>query len=126
MPTLVWQNAPSSRVLCQTFTNFNTTTIRLCGLYFLLFRYNFSSLEQTRNCSFWWNDDDEGLNRSQNNYQIVPCTSWVYSSSSVFTKTIASDFNLVCSDDYKRKLSQSIFMVGVTFGCVFWGEMSDR
>lgn len=79
------------------------------------------------NCSYWWNGWEKCDNStSSGETSTVSCTMWDYDLNETFQSTIVDEFNLVCSDDYKRGLAQSIFMVGVTLGCVFWGHLSDK
>ncbi|KAG5891587.1 hypothetical protein JTB14_022252 [Gonioctena quinquepunctata] len=45
---------------------------------------------------------------------------------SVFTKTIATEWNLVCDREYLSKLAQTVTMLGILFGNMLFGYLSDR
>ncbi|XP_076058569.1 uncharacterized protein LOC143035587 [Oratosquilla oratoria] len=51
------------------------------------------------------------------------CTEWTYDSS--FTKTVTSEFDLVCSRSYLRATFQSVFMFGSVVGAILYGMVSD-
>uniref|UniRef100_A0A3B3BTC8 Major facilitator superfamily (MFS) profile domain-containing protein n=1 Tax=Oryzias melastigma TaxID=30732 RepID=A0A3B3BTC8_ORYME len=56
----------------------------------------------------------------------VPCRNgWVYDDT-VFKSTITSEWDLVCDKRDKNKAAATIFFVGVMFGAVFFGSLSDR
>ncbi|XP_063048349.1 solute carrier family 22 member 7-like [Engraulis encrasicolus] len=56
----------------------------------------------------------------------VPCQNgWVYDNST-FTSTLASEWDLVCERKGMNKGTATIFFIGVMFGAVFFGSMSDR
>ncbi|RVE76200.1 hypothetical protein OJAV_G00006310 [Oryzias javanicus] len=56
----------------------------------------------------------------------VPCQNgWVYDDS-MFKSTITSEWDLVCDKRDKNKAAATIFFVGVMFGAVFFGSLSDR
>nr|CAB3266145.1 organic cation transporter protein-like [Phallusia mammillata] len=81
------------------------------------------------NCSYWWSETDDVNITSpapaRGSMKSAKCDAWVYNSSSLFSETIMNEFELVCSDAYKNKLAQAVFMLGVTLGCVFWGQIAD-
>uniref|UniRef100_H2YMR7 Major facilitator superfamily (MFS) profile domain-containing protein n=1 Tax=Ciona savignyi TaxID=51511 RepID=H2YMR7_CIOSA len=84
-------------------------------------RYSFTDTDVT-NCSYWWpgNDTVAKPNKTEQ------CTSWSFDTSSMFKSSVVSDFLLVCQDEYKIKLSQAVFMFGITVGCAVFGHISDR
>ncbi|XP_029285895.1 solute carrier family 22 member 7-like [Cottoperca gobio] len=56
----------------------------------------------------------------------VPCQNgWVYDKATINT-TVTSQWDLVCDRRGKNKLTTSIFFVGVMFGAVTFGSLSDR
>ncbi|XP_008286210.1 solute carrier family 22 member 4-like [Stegastes partitus] len=50
---------------------------------------------------------------------------WSYSKD-VYQSTIVSEFDLVCSEQWKQPFTTLIFFVGVFFGSFFSGQLSDR
>ncbi|XP_017331340.2 solute carrier family 22 member 7 [Ictalurus punctatus] len=57
---------------------------------------------------------------------VVPCQSgWVYDSST-FKSTLVSQFDLVCNTKGLTKALATVFFIGVMFGAVFFGVLSDK
>ncbi|XP_068509352.1 organic cation/carnitine transporter 2-like [Syngnathus scovelli] len=50
---------------------------------------------------------------------------WVYSTE-VYQSTVVSQFDLVCSQDWKQPLTATIFFLGVLVGSFFSGVLADR
>ncbi|KAM9348840.1 organic cation/carnitine transporter 2-like [Symphorus nematophorus] len=50
---------------------------------------------------------------------------WSYSKD-IYQSTIVSEFDLVCSEQWKQPLTSTVFFVGVLFGSFFSGQLSDR
>ncbi|KAM6972468.1 solute carrier family 22 member 7-like [Aplochiton taeniatus] len=50
---------------------------------------------------------------------------WVYDNST-FKSTLATEFNLVCGKQGQNKATTTIFFVGVMFGAMTFGSLSDR
>ncbi|KAM9332345.1 organic cation/carnitine transporter 2-like isoform 2-T2 [Pholidichthys leucotaenia] len=50
---------------------------------------------------------------------------WRYSKD-IYQSTIISEFDLVCSDQWKQPFTQTVFFVGALFGSFFSGQLSDR
>lgn len=44
----------------------------------------------------------------------------------VFTETIATEWDLVCDKAQLPNLSQTIFMLGILTGSVFFGTLADK
>uniref|UniRef100_A0A3B3VLM4 Solute carrier family 22 member 7b, tandem duplicate 2 n=1 Tax=Poecilia latipinna TaxID=48699 RepID=A0A3B3VLM4_9TELE len=56
----------------------------------------------------------------------VPCQDgWVYDNTT-FKSTITSEWDLVCDRRAKNKATATIFFVGVMFGAIAFGSLSDR
>ncbi|XP_047433321.1 uncharacterized protein LOC125003430 [Mugil cephalus] len=56
----------------------------------------------------------------------VPCQNgWVYDNTT-FKSTLTSEWDLVCDSRGKNKATATIFFVGVMFGAVAFGSLSDR
>ncbi|CAG9859357.1 unnamed protein product [Phyllotreta striolata] len=53
------------------------------------------------------------------------CTNFVYDTS-VFASTIVTEWNLTCSKSYLVNLTQTITMLGILFGSVLFGYLSDK
>lgn len=53
------------------------------------------------------------------------CTQHVYDTS-VFTNTIQKQWDLVCNREYLTNLSQTIFMLGILVGNMFFGGLADK
>ena len=56
---------------------------------------------------------------------VIPCSRWDYSRSKS-PESVASQFNLVCGNDYLRSLSQSLYMAGKMVGALGSGMLSDK
>uniref|UniRef100_UPI0037E95692 solute carrier family 22 member 7-like n=1 Tax=Semicossyphus pulcher TaxID=241346 RepID=UPI0037E95692 len=57
---------------------------------------------------------------------VVPCKDgWVYDNST-FKSTLTSEWDLVCDKRGKNKATTTIFFVGVMFGAMSFGSLSDR
>ncbi|KAJ8013823.1 hypothetical protein DPEC_G00033790 [Dallia pectoralis] len=67
------------------------------------------------------------LNNSNDSDQvIVPCQNgWVYDNST-FKSTIATEWDLVCDRKWQNKAAATVFFIGVTFGALAFGSLSDR
>ncbi|XP_074467470.1 organic cation/carnitine transporter 2-like isoform X2 [Sebastes fasciatus] len=50
---------------------------------------------------------------------------WSYSKD-IYQSTIVSEFDLVCSDEWKQPLTATVFYLGVFSGSFFSGQLSDR
>ncbi|KAI7805115.1 solute carrier family 22 member 7-like [Triplophysa rosa] len=63
---------------------------------------------------------------SSTDLPVVRCQNgWVYDNST-FSSTLATQWDLVCDNRGLNKAVATIFFVGVMFGAVFFGGMSDR
>ncbi|KAK5920753.1 hypothetical protein CgunFtcFv8_024526 [Champsocephalus gunnari] len=50
---------------------------------------------------------------------------WTYSTEH-YESTVVSEFNLVCSDQWKQPLTSLFYFLGGIFGCLISGQISDR
>ncbi|XP_029303672.1 solute carrier family 22 member 5-like [Cottoperca gobio] len=50
---------------------------------------------------------------------------WSYSKD-IYQSTLVSEFDLVCSGQWKQPLTSTVYFLGVLFGCFFSGQLSDR
>ncbi|XP_043931359.1 solute carrier family 22 member 6-A-like, partial [Protopterus annectens] len=58
--------------------------------------------------------------------ETVPCKNgWVYDKS-MFTSTIISEWDLVCSRQFLKQVAQTIYMAGILVGALLYGYLSDR
>ena len=56
---------------------------------------------------------------------MIPCTSWEYDLSK-FSKTLASEFNLVCGRESLLSIGQTVYFLGMMSGGPICGILSDR
>lgn len=70
------------------------------------------------------NWDDEYYAGKETNDTIDCDEGWVYDQSE-YTRTIRTDFDLVCDKDTLPDFAQSIFFLGVLIGSIFYGSLSD-
>uniref|UniRef100_A0A2K5CH76 Solute carrier family 22 member 11 n=1 Tax=Aotus nancymaae TaxID=37293 RepID=A0A2K5CH76_AOTNA len=74
----------------------------------------------------WQLVDPNATTSSWNEADTEPCVDgWVYDRST-FTSTIVMKWDLVCSSQGLKPLSQSIFMSGILVGSFIWGLLSHR
>ncbi|CAN9497608.1 unnamed protein product [Ophioblennius macclurei] len=50
---------------------------------------------------------------------------WTYDTE-YYQSTVVTEFNLVCSDEWRRPLTSLAFFIGGLFGCLLTGRISDR
>ncbi|KAF7651322.1 hypothetical protein LDENG_00112480, partial [Lucifuga dentata] len=50
---------------------------------------------------------------------------WSYSKD-IYQSTIVSEFDLVCSEQWKQPFTSTVFFIGVLCGSLFSGQLSDR
>ncbi|XP_060911093.1 organic cation/carnitine transporter 2-like isoform X1 [Labrus mixtus] len=50
---------------------------------------------------------------------------WSYSKD-IYQSTIVSEFDLVCSEQWKQPFTSTVFFIGVVFGSFFSGQLADR
>jgi len=55
----------------------------------------------------------------------LECSNWVFDTT-VFTKTVISEFEIICSSSYLKTLSTTIYMSGMLFGSFFFGWFGDK
>lgn len=71
------------------------------------------------------NYTDEYLNGNVPAEETAICDKFVYDKS-VYASSTVTDWNMVCSRNWLRATSDSIFMVGVMLGSIIFGDLSDR
>ena len=59
------------------------------------------------------------------NSSIVRCNGYVYDTS-VFEQTLTTKFDLVCDEESKRRLLDTLMMLGLLIGSLIGGRLSDR
>merc|ERR1719282_1695148 len=65
---------------------------------------------------------------SFSSYTTTSCSSYVFDST-IFSSTVSTEFSLVCDDGRGQllvDLGQSVYSVGVLFGALLPGFLSDR
>lgn len=55
----------------------------------------------------------------------IACTRWQFSTE-MTPESVASQFSLVCANDYQRSLSKSVYMGGKMIGALGSGLLSDK
>uniref|UniRef100_A0A8C8B1P6 Major facilitator superfamily (MFS) profile domain-containing protein n=1 Tax=Otus sunia TaxID=257818 RepID=A0A8C8B1P6_9STRI len=74
----------------------------------------------------WWLLEANGSATNTTWPETEPChDGWTYDRS-VFTSTIVSEWDLVCSSRGLKQLAQSLYMAGVLVGGIVFGGLSDR
>ncbi|XP_074991235.1 LOW QUALITY PROTEIN: solute carrier family 22 member 6-A-like [Calonectris borealis] len=74
----------------------------------------------------WWLLETNGSAPNSSWPETEPChDGWTYDRS-VFTSTIVTEWDLVCSSRGLKQLAQSLYMAGVLVGGVVFGGLSDR
>nr|XP_046214289.1 solute carrier family 22 member 7-like isoform X1 [Oncorhynchus gorbuscha] len=65
-------------------------------------------------------------NSNDSDLVTVPCQNgWVYDNST-FKSTLATEWDLVCDQKGQNKATTTIFFIGVMFGAMTFGSLSDR
>ena len=62
---------------------------------------------------------------SFNHSSIQKCKKWVYDTKE-FTETLTSKSNLICDDEWKRRLLGTLLMLGLLIGSIIGGRVGDR
>ncbi|NXY62916.1 S226A protein, partial [Callaeas wilsoni] len=74
----------------------------------------------------WWLLEANGSAPNSSWPETEPCgNGWTYDRS-VFTSTIVSEWDLVCSSRGLKQLAQSLYMAGILMGSIIFGGLSDR
>lgn len=82
--------------------------------------------EEFAQCSmFKMEEGSECAPDSFSRNETVPCGDYVYDKS-VFTDTLTTELDLVCSEAYKVEMQGTILMVGLTVGFFIGGPMADK
>ncbi|GFR32348.1 organic cation transporter protein [Trichonephila clavata] len=61
----------------------------------------------------------------QNNSTAAPCTRWEYDTSET-SRTIVSEWDLVCDREWLISLAKSVFMFGYLLSVIIFGFISDK
>jgi MFS transporter, OCT family, solute carrier family 22 (organic cation transporter), member 4/5 len=69
--------------------------------------------------------DDFFQNGTTSNLASVSCNSWIYDHSTFESSTV-TEWDLVCDKAWLRATADSLFMIGVMVGSLFFGWMSDE
>ncbi|KAM4584165.1 solute carrier family 22 member 7a [Odontesthes bonariensis] len=64
-------------------------------------------------------------NLSQTNRTIICPHGWIYDQSQ-FSSTTSSEWDLVCNDKHLNQALATYFFLGVTFGAILFGQLSDK
>uniref|UniRef100_A0A8B9Z359 Major facilitator superfamily (MFS) profile domain-containing protein n=1 Tax=Buteo japonicus TaxID=224669 RepID=A0A8B9Z359_9AVES len=74
----------------------------------------------------WWLLEANGSAPNTSWLETEPCRDgWTYDRS-VFTSTIITEWDLVCSSRSLKQLAQSLYMTGILVGGIIFGGLSDR
>ncbi|XP_054664250.1 solute carrier family 22 member 6-A-like isoform X2 [Grus americana] len=74
----------------------------------------------------WWLLEVNGSAPNSSWLETEPChDGWTYDRS-IFTSTIITEWDLVCSSRGLKQLAQSLYMAGVLVGGIVFGGLSDR
>lgn len=85
----------------------------------------FAAPHQEFNCTAPTTSNTRDQCMVQVNETLAECTEWEYDRS-IFTETIISQWNLVCSRTHYANIQQSILMFGILLGNVIFGSLADR
>ncbi|XP_078617688.1 organic cation transporter protein-like isoform X1 [Branchiostoma floridae x Branchiostoma japonicum] len=67
-----------------------------------------------------------GLDSLARNRSKLQCTDgWVYDKR-LYSSSVVTEFDLVCDRAWLRELAQAMYMLGVSFGAIISGALSDR
>ena len=62
---------------------------------------------------------------SFNSSSVIDCNDWVYDTDQ-FTETLATKENLVCEDEWKRRILGTLMMLGLLVGSIIGGRLGDK
>merc|ERR1712241_406954 len=62
---------------------------------------------------------------SFNSSSVVECNEWVYDTDQ-FSETLATKENLVCEDEWKRRILGTLMMLGLLVGSIIGGRLGDK
>ncbi|XP_042870406.1 organic cation transporter protein-like [Penaeus japonicus] len=65
------------------------------------------------------------VNKSTDAIEEIPCRNWDYDDS-VYSSTLTSDFDLVCTEAYNRATYQSIYTFATIFSSIHAGYIADK
>merc|ERR1712241_497360 len=62
---------------------------------------------------------------SFNSSSVIDCNDWVYDTDQ-FEETLATRDNLVCEDEWKRRILGTLMMLGLLIGSIIGGRLGDK
>merc|ERR1712241_127290 len=62
---------------------------------------------------------------SFNSSSVIDCNDWVYDTNE-FVETLTTKSNLVCEDEWKRRILGTLMMLGLLIGSIIGGRLGDK
>ncbi|XP_077290795.1 organic cation transporter 1-like [Arctopsyche grandis] len=126
-------------IVCSIIGNFGKwqfgISVMMALLKFSLGWFQFNIVFLAPPQQFWCKNDNFTISELKNQSnrcfdpydadQKIPCAEFEFDRS-VFTSTIVSEWNLVCTKQYFVELTQMSFMAGMLFGYILFGILADK